>query len=232
MSQAASYTAQKMVVDGTDVVRLTDAARATEVSIALAMGNNSYEMKVNGTNAFWMPFTNLAEWRAKPSFAGNPFLAPWANRLGEDAFHANGKKYLINRGLGNIRPDNNGKAIHGLLMYSSAWKLASLEADPAAIFEPSGEHAPAPIRSMQRKSVGQLGFKQGLHGTARWMTMLLSPTGEVVAGFVEPKIATVGSPSAPAMCIKPESFERKSLQRTIRAMASFRSVFPARSIRE
>jgi aldose 1-epimerase len=131
MSQAANYTARKIVVDGLDVVHLADGARATEVSIAQTMGNNSYEMKVNGTNIFWMPFTNLAEWRAKPAFAGNPFLAPWANRLSEDAFYANGKKYLLNRGLGNIRPDSNGKAIHGLLSYSNAWNVVSLEADAA-----------------------------------------------------------------------------------------------------
>ncbi len=131
MSQAGNYNAQKVLIDGLDVVRLSDAAHATEVAIALAVGNNAYEMKVNGVNLFWMPFTDLAAWRARPAFAGNPFLAPWANRLSEDAFYANGKKYLLNRGLGNIRPDANGRPIHGLLMYSCEWKLVSLQADPS-----------------------------------------------------------------------------------------------------
>ena len=84
---------------------------------------------------------------------------------------------------------------------------------------------------MQLKSVGQIGFKQGLHGTSLCMTMLFSPTGDVVTGFVDPKIATVGIPSAPATCIKPESLERKRSQREISAMASLRFVFPAMSIR-
>ena len=60
---------------------------------------------------------------------------------------------------------------------------------------------------MQLKSVGQIGFKQGLHGTSRCMTTLASPAGDVVFGFVDPKIATMGIPSAPAMCIRPVSLE-------------------------
>ena len=74
MTQAANYTAQKIVVDGFDVLRLTDAAHKTEVSIAPAFGNNAYEMKVNGKNAFWTPF-GLQELMRNPAFAGNPFLA-------------------------------------------------------------------------------------------------------------------------------------------------------------
>ena len=129
MPQAANYTAQKFTVDGLDVLRLTDAVRATEVSIARSMGNNSYEMKVNGKNAFWMPFTSLKAWEANPSYAGNPFLAPWANRLDEDAFYANGKRYPLNPGLGNFRRDGNGLPIHGLLAYWPEWELTSLAAD-------------------------------------------------------------------------------------------------------
>ena len=47
------------------------------------------------------------------------------------------------------------------------------------------------------------------------MTTLFSPAGDVVTGFVEPKMAIVGIPSAPATCIRPESFERKRAQRAI-----------------
>ena len=128
MTQAANYTAQKIVVDGFDVLRLTDAAHKTEVSIAPAFGNNAYEMKVNGKNAFWTPF-GLKELMRNPAFVGNPFLAPWANRLDQDAFYANGKKYLINPNLENFRRDGNRLPIHGLLAYWPEWKLAALEAD-------------------------------------------------------------------------------------------------------
>jgi len=129
MSLAQNYTAQKAVVDGIEVVRLADAARQTEVSIVPSIGNQAYEMKVKGKNVFWVPFSSLGEFKAKPSMGGNPFLAPWANRLDQDAFYANGKKYLVNGELKNFRRDQNKNPIHGLLVYSAAWEVAGLKAD-------------------------------------------------------------------------------------------------------
>lgn len=129
MSQAANYSAGKTVVDGIEVVRLGDAARRVEVSIVPSIGNIAYEMKVNGKNAFWFPYSSLAELKARPALCGNPFLAPWANRLDQDAFYANGRKYLLNDALGNLRRDPNRNPIHGLLAYSPDWQIAVLEAD-------------------------------------------------------------------------------------------------------
>jgi aldose 1-epimerase len=71
----------------------------------------------------------MREFKEKPSFAGIPFMAPWANRLDQDAFYANGKKYLLNPELENFRRDPNQKPIHGLLGVSSAWKVVSVKAD-------------------------------------------------------------------------------------------------------
>ncbi|HZT31819.1 MAG TPA: aldose 1-epimerase [Bryobacteraceae bacterium] len=129
MSQAASYSVQHVVVDGVAVIRLADAAHHAEVSVAPSIGNIAYEMKVNGKNAFYVPFQHLGEFQAKPALCGNPFLAPWANRIDQDAFWANGKKFLLNPDLGNVRRDGNGKPIHGLLTFSSLWKVVSAEAD-------------------------------------------------------------------------------------------------------
>ena len=129
MSQAANYTAEKLTVDGLEVVRLTDAAHKTEVLVAPSMGNNSYEMKVNGKRVFWNPYNSLAEFKAKPVNLGNPFLAPWANRIDGDSFYANGKKYTLNPALNNFRYDGNKKPIHGLVMYSPEWKVTSAKAN-------------------------------------------------------------------------------------------------------
>jgi len=129
MSQAANYSAKRMTVDGVEVIRLADASRKTEVSIAPAIGNNAYEMKVNGKNAFWFPFQSLSEWNSKPALAGNPFLAPWANRIDQDYYFANGKKILLNSELKNFRRDQNQFPIHGLLVYSPHWKIVKLESD-------------------------------------------------------------------------------------------------------
>jgi len=129
MSTAANYSAAKAVVDGIEVVLLADAAHHAEVSVAPSVGNMAYEFKVNGKNAFWLPYKTLAELKAKPQFGGVPFLAPWANRLSEYAFFANGKKYQLNRDLGNVRGDQNQNPIHGLLNFSPYWQVTAVTAD-------------------------------------------------------------------------------------------------------
>jgi aldose 1-epimerase len=129
VSQAANYSARRTVVDGIEVVVLGDQAHDTAVSIVPSIGNLAYEMKVRGKNALWVPFSSLSEMKSKPALCGVPFLAPWANRIDQDAFHANGKKYLLNRDLGNLRLDGNKLPIHGLLMFSPHWKIVKLEAD-------------------------------------------------------------------------------------------------------
>jgi aldose 1-epimerase len=128
LSQAANYAASRTSVDGVEVLRLTDAARAIEVSIAPSIGNMAYEMKVNGKNIFWLPDRTLGELKAKPALAGNPFLAPFANRLDQDAFYANGKKYELNAGLSNIRRDGNRNPIHGFLAFSPLWEVVEVRA--------------------------------------------------------------------------------------------------------
>ena len=129
MTQAANYTARRTQVDGIEVVQLADAAGEIEVSIAPSVGNMAYEIKVAGKNILWFPYRSPAELKAKPQFCGIPFLAPWANRLDDDFYWANGKKYLLNPGLGNFRRDGNRHPIHGLLNYSPAWEVVDVKAD-------------------------------------------------------------------------------------------------------
>lgn len=126
---AANYTAQTTQRDGIEVIRLTDTRSKVEVSIAPSLGNNAFEMLVNGKNAMWFPAASLADFKAKPTLAGNPFLGPWANRLSEDGFYANGKRYALDRGLKNIRSDAHNQPIHGLLAYAREWKVSSVTAD-------------------------------------------------------------------------------------------------------
>ena len=60
------------------------------------------------------------EFKAKPRLSGIPFLAPWANRLDEQAFYANGKKYPFDMELGNVR---GARPIHGLSAFAPQWKV-------------------------------------------------------------------------------------------------------------
>jgi len=123
-----NYSAQKIAVDGIDVVRLADTASKMYVSIIPSVVNFAYEMNVNGHNVLWWPYKTLTEFRAKPGFAGVPFLAPWANRLDQDAFWANGNKYVLNPDLGNFRRDQNRLPIHGLVSYAE-WQVTAMKAD-------------------------------------------------------------------------------------------------------
>ena len=132
MTEAANYSARKATVDSVEVVRLTDTAARIEVSIAPSIGNIAYDMQVNGKPILLPPPASLADWKAKPTQAGIPFLAPWANRLDGDAYWANGTKYLLNPDAVSLRRDSNGLAIHGLLLFASDWHVVALNADQDA----------------------------------------------------------------------------------------------------
>jgi aldose 1-epimerase len=131
LSQAANYQAEKVTVDGFAVIRLSDAAHHTVVSIVPSIGNNAYDLKVNGKPVLWSPYETLQQFQEKPALLGVPFLGPWANRLDQEAFYANGRKYLLNPGLGNLRYDQFHQPIHGLVSFASAWEVVDTKADDA-----------------------------------------------------------------------------------------------------
>ena len=70
----------------------------------------------------------IADFRANRR-SGIPFLAPWANRLDEEAFYANGKRYAFDMALGNVRA---GVPIHGLLQRADQWRPIELKSDASA----------------------------------------------------------------------------------------------------
>lgn len=129
MSNAANYSAEKVKVDGFNVVKLADAAHHTEVTIVPSIGNNAYSMSVNGKPVLWSPYRTLAEFKEKPALLGVPLLAPWANRLDQDGFYANGRKFVLNPELGNLRYDQNHLPIHGLVSFTDRWTVLGVRAD-------------------------------------------------------------------------------------------------------
>ena len=129
MPATAQYATSRSTTEGIEVIQLEDRKSSTTVSIVPSIGNIAFEMKVKGKNVFWFPFASVGEFKKKPALCGNPLLAPWANRLDENAFYANGKKYTLNPGLGNLRLDAFQHPIHGLLLFASDWRVTALEAD-------------------------------------------------------------------------------------------------------
>ena len=126
-AMAQNYTAEQTTEAGVAIVRLGDAAHGVEVSVMPSIGNRAYEMKVHGHNVLFFSGNDLAQYEKRPAMEGVPFLAPWANRLDENAFWANGKKYLLNLGLGNL--SLSPLPIHGLLVSSPLWKVTEVAAD-------------------------------------------------------------------------------------------------------
>ena len=132
MSPAPDYSAQTTVIDGVEAVKLGDAASKTEVTVLPGIGNIAYRMLVNGKNILWTPTDNVAQFAAAPAMGGVPFLWPWANRIDQDAYYVDGKKYLLNPELGNLRRDGNQKSIHGLLLFTPRWQVIAMQADSSA----------------------------------------------------------------------------------------------------
>ena len=108
-----------------DVVRLEDAKSQTAVSVMPSHSNNAFQMTVKGKNVLQFPFASAAQFKSRGSYSGIPFLGPWANRLDEMAFYANGKKYQLNAGLGNVR---GPIPMHGFLM-TAPWEVVEVKAD-------------------------------------------------------------------------------------------------------
>ena len=92
----SSAFAQYSVRREGEVVRLEDAKSQTAVSVMPSHGNSAFEMTVKAKKVLRFPFASVEEYKGGRGMSGIPFLAPWANRLDEPAFYANGKKYSFN----------------------------------------------------------------------------------------------------------------------------------------
>ena len=108
------------------VVRLHDATRATGIAILPSAGNLAVEMKVKGHDVLRFPYASAEDYPGRGGSTGIPFLAPWADRLDEQAFYANGRRYAFDMTVGNIRGAN---PIHGFLGSTDRWQVTRLEAD-------------------------------------------------------------------------------------------------------
>jgi len=129
MSVPASAQPYAAIQKG-DVVQLTDTKSQTTVSIITSVGNMAYEMKVKGQNVLRFPYASIDDFRAKPTgLHGIPLLAPWANRLDEQAFYANGKRYAFDMQLGNV---TGAIPIHGFMSRTDQWQVVEVKADGKA----------------------------------------------------------------------------------------------------
>ena len=117
---AQRYTAKQ---DG-DLIELADTTAQMNVSVVWSM-SNAWRIQVKGKDLV-RAATSLADFQARPGYNGMPLLAPFANRLDETAFYANGKKYNFDLELGNVRgPIPSTGFVNG----SKAWQLVEFKSD-------------------------------------------------------------------------------------------------------
>jgi aldose 1-epimerase len=109
-----------------DVVTLSD-AESTLVVRVLTTASNAYQMTVKGEDVINRAWKTLDDIRGRMGLNGVPLLWPYANRLDEQAFYANGQKYSFDPGLGNT--GRNAIPIHGFLTTADAWKVVETKAD-------------------------------------------------------------------------------------------------------
>ena len=117
---AERYTAK---LDG-DVAVLADSTAKMNVEVVTSMGK-AWKIQVNGQNLV-RTSPSLGAFQENSGLNGMPLLAPFANRLDETAFYANGKKYNFDLELGNVRGPIPGT---GFVNGSKAWKLVEFKAD-------------------------------------------------------------------------------------------------------
>jgi aldose 1-epimerase len=116
------------------VIQLEDVGTKTVVSIVPGVGNIAFAMTVKGSNILWWPYASLDEFKAKPGLGGIPFMGPWANRLDEQAFYANGRRYAFDMSLGNIRGEI---PIHGFVTTTPHWRVVRADADGSSAWATS-----------------------------------------------------------------------------------------------
>ena len=121
-----AYAQQYSAHRNGDIVTLEDTKSQTTVNIITSVGNMAYEMKVKGQNVLRFPFASVDDFRARPGLHGIPFLSPWANRLDEQAFYANGKRYAFDMELGNV---TGAIPIHGFMSRTDQWQVVEAKAD-------------------------------------------------------------------------------------------------------
>jgi aldose 1-epimerase len=123
---AAPAAAQRYTAKQTgDLVELADTTAQMNVAVVPSM-SDAWKIQVKGQNLVRTSAT-LEDFMARPGFNGMPLLSPFANRLDETAFYANGKKYNFDLEQGNVRgPIVSTGYVNG---NTKDWKLVEFKAD-------------------------------------------------------------------------------------------------------
>ena len=122
---AAPAAAQRYTAKQTgDLVELADTTAQMNVSVVPSL-SDAWHIQVKGQNLVRTSAT-LEDFIARPGLNGMPLLAPFANRLDEMAFYANGKKFNFDPDQNNVRGPIPST---GFVGGTKDWKLVEFKAD-------------------------------------------------------------------------------------------------------
>jgi aldose 1-epimerase len=124
---AASAAAQRYTaVRNGELIELADTTAKMNVTVVWPM-SNAWKVQVKGIDLVRTSPT-LEAFKSQPGYNGMPLLAPFANRLDQMAFYANGRKYNFDAELGNVR----GNPFPGTGFLNRAlqdWQLVEFKSD-------------------------------------------------------------------------------------------------------
>jgi aldose 1-epimerase len=109
-----------------NVVELKDSTAEMVVPVVVSVGR-PWRIQVKGKDLV-RPGTSAEAFENNPGLSGMPPLLPFANRLDQTAFYANGKKYNFDVELGNVRGPIPGT---GFVGGYKGWELVDSQADAA-----------------------------------------------------------------------------------------------------
>ena len=212
---------------GGDVVQLQDARTQTIVSILPSVGDIAFEMNVKGQNILYWPYASIEEFKARPGMSGIPFLGPWADRLDEQAFFANGRKFAFDMQLGNVRGD---MPIHGFVTTTDRWSVVEAQANTDGAWVTSRlEFYRQPIWMKQWPFAHTIEITHRLHdGVLEVKTTIVNLSAEPM------RAVTLWSPKEwPFICVEPTAGIINALNLAARGLyKDLQSVAPGGTWRE
>jgi aldose 1-epimerase len=111
-----------------DIVTLRDRSSAIEAQFVPAAGMIGVSLTDAGVQLLGQR-RGLDAYISDGKTMGIPILYPWANRLSDNTYTAEGKTVTLTPGRGGVRLDPHGLPIHGMLAGYARWRVVSESAD-------------------------------------------------------------------------------------------------------
>lgn len=121
----AAAQQQYTAVKTGNVIELRDTKADMFVPVVIAVGR-PYRIQVKGKDLVRVTGATVEAFEAGPGLGGMPPLFPFANRMDQTAFYANGKKYNFDMELGNVRGPIPST---GFVGGDRGWNLIDFKAD-------------------------------------------------------------------------------------------------------